>query len=462
MSRKPLDRKHGIQLGRLPNYQVISDADADRHPNAIKLCKEMQIFVAQKAIVRVNGKQSSDRTIQASIDVMNEVCCRLWRLGFRVETVSQIGGKHIEAVIRDYWACGASPKYFATLYSTLNKFQGWVGKPGLIKNRNVYLPEVSESEFRTYRVTLKSKSWEQNGVDVEEKIIQADAIDIRFGLMLRMMSAFGLRRSEVLQIKPWLDDKIFALEIRPGVAKGGRPRNIHICDANQREVLNYVKSKIAKTEFLGWPAKTYDEKNLLLKNKTRFMYFMKKLGLTKHESGVTVHGLRAGYAEKMALHYGWTPATLGGVKNQIPRDEETLIRMKVAENLGHSRTSVTSAYFGSATNKIQNSRGVRIATLILACGDHVAIHANPPPRDQLDGQYPKLKTREIESTDLLLVLETFVDRLSMEKAQFKLKIVGGLVTVLPFDELAGAPFDPQSYEQIKANLQLVLSNFGYL
>jgi hypothetical protein len=60
------------------------------------------------------------------------------------------------------------------------------------------------------------------------------------------------------------------------------------------------------------------------------------------------------------------------------------------------------------------------------------------------------------------VLETFVDRLSMEKAQFKLKIVGGLVTMLPFDELAGAPFDPQSYEQIKANLQLVLSNFGYL
>lgn len=206
MPRRPLDRKHGIQLGRLPNYQVISNADADRHPNAIKLIKEMQIFVAQKAIVRVNGKQSSTRTIQASLDVMTEMCRRLWRLGFRVETVSQISGKHIEAVIRDYWACGASPKYFANIYSTLNKFQDWVGKPGLIRNRNVYLPEVPEKEFQTYQVALKSKSWQQNGVDVAEKILEADALDLRFGLMLRMMLAFGLRRIEVMQIRPWIDD----------------------------------------------------------------------------------------------------------------------------------------------------------------------------------------------------------------------------------------------------------------
>lgn len=462
MSRPPLNRQNGIQLGRLPNYQATSQADADSHPLALKLRKEMQIFVRQKAAIRVNGRPSSDRTIQLAVDVMSEFCSRLWRLGFKIETVSQINGKHFEAVVRDYWACGASPKYFTALYSTLNKFQKWVGKPGLVRKRNIYLPEVRESEFRTSQVAGKSKSWIENGIDLEQKIIQADALDMRFGLMLRMMSAFGLRRSEVLQIKPWLDDKIFALEIRPGVAKGGRPRSIQICDANQREVLDFVKSKIAKTEFLGWPSRTYDEKNLLLKNKTRFMYFIRKLGLTKQVLGVTAHGLRAEFAEKMAVQHGWLPATLGGTKNQIPRDEEAFIRLQVAENLGHSRTSVTSAYFGSATNKIQNSRGARIAALKLYHGDIAVIYANPPPRPKIDGEYPKLQSRAVENTDLLLVNEVFEDSIAKDKAQFKLKIEEGVVFVLPFDAIGGTPFDPQVNEHIQPFLRTVLSNFGYL
>jgi integrase len=461
MSRNSLSRKHGIQLGRLPNYQVTSMEGDDAHPSAIKLRKEMQILVTQKAALRANGKQSSHRTIQLAVDVMTEFCSRLWRLGFKLENVSQISGKHIEAIVRDYWACGASPKHFASLYSTLNKFQLWIGKPGLVRHRSVYLPEVEEREFRTSQVAIKSKSWRENGIDVVEKIKEADALDVRFGLMLRMIWAFGLRRVEVMQIRPWIDDRVYALEIRKGIAKGGRSRNVYIETEHQRDVLDYVKSQINKTEFLGWPSSTYEQGNLLLKNKTRFLYLMRKIGISKEISGVTTHGLRAQYAEGMAVNNGWIPATLGGTKNQLPADEEKLIRMQLAENLGHSRTNVTSAYYGSATAKIQNSRGERLAGISLLDGGIMSLYANPPPRSRKDGQFPKLSQRIVQNTDFILVLEDFSTTFSQEKAQYKLEIADKTYQILSFDNVNGAQIDQQVSDQIQLGLQLLLEKFGY-
>jgi integrase len=461
MSRKPLNRKNGIQLDRLPNYNATSTEGADAHPKAILLCEEMKFFVAQKASVRLNGKQSSDRTIQVAVDVMHEFCCRLWRLGFRLETVSQIGGKHIEAVVRDYWACGASPKYFASVYSTLNKFQGWVGKPGLVRNRKVYLPEVDEKEFICSQVAVKSKSWRENGIDVVEKIKEADVLDVRFGLMLRMIWAFGLRRVEVMQIRPWVDDRVYALEVRKGIAKGGRSRNVYIETDHQRDVLDYVKSQINKTEFLGWPSSTFEQGNLLLKNKTRFLYLMRKIGISKEISGVTTHGLRAQYAEGMAVKNGWIPSTLGGTKNQLPADEEKLIRMQLAENLGHSRITVTSAYYGSASAKIQNSRGERISGIRISDGDFVSVYANPPPRARIDGKYPKLSKRIVEQTDFILVREDYTGEFAVEKSQFKFEIIDKVCLIRPFDDVRGEQIDPQIHDQIQPVLLRALERYGY-
>ena len=462
MARNSLNRKHGTQLGRLPNYQATSKAGEDAHPAAIKLRNEMRILVAQKAAIRANGRQSSQRTTQLAVEVMTEFCSRLWRLGFKLENVSQISGKHIEAVVRDYWACGASPKYFASLYSTLNKFQGWIGKPGLVRHRSVYLPEVEESEFQTSQVAIKSKSWRENGIDVMEKIKEADTLDVRFGLMLRMIWAFGLRRVEVMQIRPWIDDRVFALEVRKGIAKGGRSRNIYIETDHQRDILDYVKSQINKTEFLGWPSSAYEQGNLLLKNKTRFLYLMRKIGISKEISGVTTHGLRAQYAEEMAVKNGWVPATLGGTKNQLPADVEKLIRMQLAENLGHSRTNVTSAYYGSTTAKIQNSRGERLSGISLLDGGIMSVFANPPPRPRKNGQFPKLSQRIVQNTDFILVLEDLATPFSQEKAQYKLEIYDKTYQIRSFDRVSGMQIDQQVNDQIQHGLQLLLEKFGYM
>ena len=73
----------------------------------------------------------------------------------------------------------------------------------MVKSLPKYLPQVDKNDLKVRKAALTSKSWSENGVDIKEKIYQADAIDWRFGLMIRMMLTFGLRRKEVTHNKPW-------------------------------------------------------------------------------------------------------------------------------------------------------------------------------------------------------------------------------------------------------------------
>ncbi len=461
MAREPLSRANGIAMGRLPNYAVNYARINGNDLKFKKLCLEMRTLVVDKAKVRINGKQSSDRTIEIAANVMNEVCCRIWRLGYKPESPNQFSGKHIEAVIRDFWACGVSPKYFSSIYTTLRKFADWIQKPGLIKDKHVYLPEVPTEAFKAKQVAVKSKSWMGNGIDVEQKFMEADELDLRFGLMLRMCVAFGLRRIEVLQIKPWLDDKGYCLEIRSGIAKGGRPRFIPIQSDFQRAVLDLVKIRIKHNEHLGWlDDRPKSSTRLLERNKRRYLHFMSCIGITRSEAGVTGHGLRAQFAEQLALSKGYLPATLGGVKNQMPKEDEELIRLHIAENLGHSRKAITSSYYGSTTKKIQNFQGVKIATIYVSQHAIASVLANPPPIKNAEGHYPKLRARSITGTDLTLVIEDVADGMSTgTENSFQILLIDGDVKIVPNPALKNY-FD--DIPDVEAKIRRVLMTFGYL
>jgi hypothetical protein len=66
---------------------------------------------------------------------------------------------------------------------------------------------VPREGLRVIAVARKSKSWEKLGIDLAEKVELALQFDQRFGLMLLVQVAFGLRRMEVLQMQPWKFDK---------------------------------------------------------------------------------------------------------------------------------------------------------------------------------------------------------------------------------------------------------------
>lgn len=315
----------------------------------------LEPILAANAGTRVNGCRGADRTATARAEALRAFFRMLVkRAGLKIEKPENIGTRHIEAAVKIWRDDELSAKTIQNYLSTLRIFCGWIGKPGLVKDIYYYLPDVPKAELRTKTVAEKSKSLAANGIEVIEKIELALSIDWRFGCMLMMQVAFGLRRIEAVRMKPWKVD--FGNKISVTETKGGRPRDIYIESPVQREALDFVKSKVkGKNETLGWrervDGKPFANSNVaeasLKYSENRYDYLIQKLGLTRQMANCTGHGLRAQFAENAALLKGFIPMTLGGTSGKMPRDELDVARLQVSELLGHSRLSVTGAYYGS-------------------------------------------------------------------------------------------------------------------
>src|SRR5471032_563672 len=346
MNNKRMRLRHGTMIIRLllivqcylPFGETMLDDKFDNSLNGI---------LKENALTRRNGRVASDRTTTSYGEVLRYAFSTLFELGFKLQNPANLTETHVGALCRHWHSTGKKPSTIQDYLSKLRIFSGWVGKKGMVKSLANYLPEVDKKLLRVSKIAGESKGWSEHGVDIKAKIQAADELDWRFGLMLRMMLAFGLRRKEVVHNRPWKADRGDKLVIYIGEAKGGRPRDIIFDTTEQRHVLNYVKSKIGKSEYLGWPTTTRGEAASLKYNISKYNKLMAKIGITKLKDGVTGHGLRAQYAENSALIAGMIPATLGGTKGQMDSELLDVTRAQISEQLGHSRISVTAAYYGS-------------------------------------------------------------------------------------------------------------------
>jgi integrase len=307
--------------------------------------KKLNEILEKNAKTRVNGKVASERTHTAAKETLRTAFRLLFRKGYRIQDPANLEEKHIKALCVEWHATRKAPKTIQGYLSQLRIFSGWIGKAGLVKDIYYYLPEVPRDELRVSAVAKKSKSWAEVGIDVAEKVETAMQINERFGLMLLAQVSFGLRRMEVLQMKPWKCDKGNRFSVYK--TKGGRPRDVDIDNEVQRAVIDFIKSKVGKNDYLGWKERSDGGLATLEYSERRYCYFMEKLGITKALAEVTGHGLRAQFAENAALLRHLIPPTLGGTGGQMPRDDLDLSRVQVSELLGHSRKSVTTAYYGT-------------------------------------------------------------------------------------------------------------------
>lgn len=298
---------------------------------------------------RVNGRPASERTRTNVKEVVYAVFRLLHMLGYRIQHPKNLTERHVRELVK-HWHY-YQRKSAATIrndLSCLRRFCRAMGKGGMIKKLEDYLDKVDPRLLTVPRVTKKSKSWAAKGIDMGEIIKKADALDVRFGLILRMLLVFGLRENEALKCDPWKHDMDTALDVPPGHAKNGRPRHIPVMGQGARDVLDFVKSKIPMGETLGWPLTRSGQVATLEQNRRRYFRLMARLGATKRGAlGVTGHGLRAQFAENMAMQLGILPPTLGGTGAQASPAEMKLVLAKISEALGHSRVRVLGAYLGS-------------------------------------------------------------------------------------------------------------------
>ena len=310
-----------------------------------KLIGRLNALLQEHAHKRVNGKVASDRTTTAAGESLRASFRALWNLGYRLDDPKNLAEKHLFALCKHWYETGHAPKTIQGNLSQLRIFARWIDKPDFVKSATYYLPEVPPEKLRVSTVAPVSKSWAENGIDVCEKIMLADELDWRFGLMLRMQLAFGLRRMEVIQMKPWKNDR--GDKFSAYATKGGRPRDVHIHTVEQRQVLDLVKSRVNRGESLGWSMTRSGRPATLKYSIQRYSHYLPRIGISRDMSIVTGHGLRAQYAENAALVAKMIPPTLGGTGGQMDRDELTTTREQVSELLGHSRVEVTSSYYGS-------------------------------------------------------------------------------------------------------------------
>ena len=313
----------------------------------------------ENAFKRTNGRTASHRTTTAYGEVLKMCFDQLHELGFRLQNPRNLSEAHVEALCQYWHREGKQVSTIQEYLSKLRVFACWIGKGGMVKSLPKYLPHVNKEKLKVRRIAQESKAWSEKGVDIIQKIQEADALDWKFGLMIRMMLAFGLRRKEVTHTRPWKADHGDKLVIYLGEAKGGRPRDVYLDNPEQRIVLDFVKSKLKKGARLGWETDTRGKSASLKYNIRRYNDYMARIGITKLKDGVTGHGLRAQYAENSALIAGMIPPTLGGTRGQIDRGDLDVKRAQISEQLGHSRLSITTSYYGSFGREVKTDEANR-------------------------------------------------------------------------------------------------------
>lgn len=251
--------------------------------------------------------------------------------------------KHIHLVFA-VWEKKLGPSSLQNYFTHTKAMYSWIGKENIVGKLEDYLKDSSKGK-RIY-AALKDKSWDNlDEIGKSELLQRIRDADYYLWLQVIAQDAFGLRKKEAICFKPHLDIVDEKLHVRRG-AKGGRNRVIPL-NSNQLEVAEFLKSQLQDTNsHLGDPHKT------LKQNMTRYSNVLYRLNIKQAgvgALGVTGHGLRAGFAMRTFRGMGGSLPILTEPISLMTPAEDHALRLKLAEYLGHSRVSVTAAYYGPST-----------------------------------------------------------------------------------------------------------------
>lgn len=295
---------------------------------------------------RLGGSVASFATQDKRSDVLYAGFRELRALGYRLEDVRQFRGKHMESLARAWESRGLSPSTIQNNLSIFRTFAEWIGKDGMVEGAAKY---VSAGAARRSSINREDKSWMANGVDPGAKIVEVRAKDERVALQLELQQLFALRVRESLQLRPYVADRGAYLAINIGT-KGGRDRVVPIDTPQRRELIDRAKTFAAtKLASVSDPAKT------LAQAKNHYYEVVRSCGIKRSE-GITSHGLRHAMAnDRYAEETGSPSPVRGGAA--VEHSADRAARLVIAEELGHSRGSVTTHYLGGRRGPVAGGGG---------------------------------------------------------------------------------------------------------
>ena len=298
-----------------------------------------------------SGKQASTKTQRERRQIILLAFSQLWMLGYKIQQPESLGGKHIERLAKYWQQSGLAARTLHARMSALRVFTRWIKKDGLVKSNETYFP--LEAIARS-GVATTNKGWLSTGINPLAIIEKARLIDERLALYLALMYFFGLRVKEAIEFRPLhsLIENGKAIEIHEGT-KGGRLRHVPINTPEQLAVLQWACALAKKSPSgrLRWPDMTWRQAQ------NHFYYLLRgRLKISRKIVGVTAHGLRHGYAQTKYRQLTGLPTPIeGGALGKIDRDTHQVANISVSRALGHSRTAVTSMYYGSYRHALRGT-----------------------------------------------------------------------------------------------------------
>ena len=253
---------------------------------------------------------------------------------------SALRGRHVQFMVTRWVRRGLAPGTIQVYLSYLRVYAGWIGKVGMVLEPSAWVADAALVR-RTY-CAPSDRSWSAVGVNAGELVARIAEADLFVGAQLAMALAFGLRVKEAIMFRPFraVTEDGAAIALLRGT-KGGRARRVPIDSVAQRAALDLARRvAVCDAGHLGDPRRSLEQ------NRTRFYTVLARFGVTRRQLGITAHGLRHQYGNDRYEEFAGAPSPVRG--GDCPdRAVDRPARLRVAEELGHARENISTAYLGA-------------------------------------------------------------------------------------------------------------------
>lgn len=252
---------------------------------------------------------------------------QLHELGYRSMVARSLKPKHIDALVKHWFAQGLS---IGTIKNRMSVIRWWskkVDKQNVVARSNEHYG-IPDRHF----VTNESKAKTVTGSELDK------IRDEHVRMSLKLQQAFGLRREEAIKFQPSFADQGDHIVLKPSWTKGGKGRIIPIRNKEQRDVLNRAR-RLAGFGSLIPSNRNYVHQMRIYEGNTL------RAGLSR------MHGLRHTYAQNRYEELtGWKCPAVGGPDAKTltveQKNTDRQARLTISQELGHNREQITAAYLG--------------------------------------------------------------------------------------------------------------------
>jgi integrase len=258
-----------------------------------------------------------------------------------LETPWNLAEKHIRHLV-NLWVNKKkqSPGTVENKLTYWRTLAAWMGKHQLVGTVDDYIKRPEG--YRRYYVAQQDKSWEAANVDVDDVVARLTERDRWVAIQVELLSAFGLRAQESMLLRPLQCLRLSGhLQIIDGT-KGGRPRVVPIDVEWQYELL--IRAARLSNPRTG---SMIPEPWTLKKWYRHFYDVLQSQGVARKILGVTVHGLRHAYLQRMYEQVTGVPAPIKRADHRPDPELHQLAMERIVAAAGHGLATKASAYISS-------------------------------------------------------------------------------------------------------------------